>query len=192
MREVGIAQPVTSSARFPDASIQALWLRAPEYARRPGFELFAARLYRPGMFFVLDELVGSAGILREAFVRGASHLRLLHDVAELRLIDTTPLARIELQPSLPPPMPPALSEFFLGCLTIVARKLSGVHEHPRRLAFVAKRLSLGTRTLPRRLDELGTSNSQQGQSPGELRAQRDVRTLGALATRETEESERTR
>jgi AraC-like DNA-binding protein len=137
LREVGIdsRRMFSPSERFPDEAIQALWLRAPEYARRPDFGLLAAQLYRPGMFLLLDELVSSAETMREALVRGTSYLRLLHDVAELKLVVTPPLARIEFMSSLPAPMPRAASEFFMACLMLVSRRLSGVHEHPRAIYF---------------------------------------------------------
>lgn len=137
LREVGIhpGQLGAPHARFPDECVQALWLRAPEVAGDPDFGLSAARLYQRGLFWILDELVASAETLGDALERGSRHLRLLHDAAELRLSQVGPLAQLELLPDSTAPVARAQMEFFVACLVLVTRRLTGAHEHPRELHF---------------------------------------------------------
>lgn len=137
LREVGIdaRRLHDKSARFPDEAIQALWLRAPDYAGDPDFGLFMAKLYTRGLFWLLDELLASADTLDDAFERGRVHLRLLHDAADVRLVPQGPLARLEILPNLAAPIARAQIEFFLGCLVIGTRHLVGRFEHPREVHF---------------------------------------------------------
>lgn len=135
--EVGIDTAVLGAphARVADECVQALWLRAPEVARDPDFGLSAARLYRRGLFWILDELVASAETLGDALERGSRHLRLLHDAAELRLTQVGPLAQLELLPDSTAPVARAQMEFFVACLVLVTRRLTGSYEHPREVHF---------------------------------------------------------
>lgn len=137
LREVGIdLRELTSpTTRFPDASVQALWLRAPDVARDPDFGLSAARLYRHGLFWILDDLVASSATLRDAYERGEAHLRLLHDAAQVKLVASRPLARLVLLPNLAAPIARAQIEFFMACLVRGVRRLTGTYEHPREVHF---------------------------------------------------------
>ncbi|HEY6881188.1 MAG TPA: AraC family transcriptional regulator [Polyangiales bacterium] len=137
LRDVGIdpAQLGSPLARFPDASVQALWLSAPHAAGDPDFGLSAARLYERGMFWILDDLVASAETLGDALECGSRYVRLLHDAASLRLTQVGPLAQLELLPDLPTPIARAQMEFFFACLVLVTRRMTGTYEHPRELHF---------------------------------------------------------
>ena len=137
LREVGIDPRELSSptARFPDASVQALWLRAPEVSGDPDFGIEAARLYRHGLFWILDDLTASSATLRDAYETGAARLRLLHDAAQVTLIGQKPLARLVFLPNLAAPVARAQIEFFMACLVRGVRRLTGMYEHPREVHF---------------------------------------------------------
>jgi AraC-like DNA-binding protein len=118
-------------ARFADASVQALWLRAPDVAGDPDFGVTAAELSRDGMLALFDELAASSETLRDAYERCQAHLRLLHDAAAVRLVTSGPLTRLQILPDLAAPLPRAQVEYFVACLVLRTRRMTGVFEHPR-------------------------------------------------------------
>lgn len=137
LRDVGIDAKQLGSplARFPDACVQALWLSAPHAAGDPDFGLSAARLYKRGLFWILDDLVASAETVGDALECGMRQLRLLHDAASLRLTQVGPLAQLELLPDSTAPVARAQIEFFVASLVLVTRRLTGTYEHPREVHF---------------------------------------------------------
>lgn len=112
LAELELAQ---RGVRVDNARVLAAW----EWGMQQGGEnigLEAAALYRPGMFHILDYIVTCAPTLREGIEVAAGHLRLLSDVAEVKLEDDGQLCRISQGPTRHIPVPRAETEFFLACL----------------------------------------------------------------------------
>lgn len=119
------ADLATPHSRLDNATILRAWERAVELSGDENIGLTMAAAYRPGTFHVIDYLVTSAPNLREGLAVGARYLRLLHDLAELRIEQGPTLTTLHQQPSSQMPVPRAETDFLLGSLAALCRRVSG-------------------------------------------------------------------
>jgi AraC-like DNA-binding protein len=114
-------------ARVPLALEQKLWLDAAAEADDPAFGLAAVYQYGPGEFDVFDFAIRKSPTLRAALEAVCRYNRLVHDVAEIRLVEEDGVARIEhwfRGDAKGACWPPAL--FTVASWLVVGRQLTGV------------------------------------------------------------------
>jgi len=124
-------------ARIPLATETALWERAALLSGDPCFGLHAAAQVRPGAFDAMDYAVRTAPTLLDALQRLARYNRLVHDVADFRVIDAGARVRVEHGFASPGHRPGRqASEFTLAALPVVATQMAGgVPVRPLQVQF---------------------------------------------------------
>lgn len=130
-----------SIAVDPDARISAelenrLWDEAARLAADPFFGLHAAEALRPGAFDVVDYTIRTAATLREALHRLARYNRLIHDVAEFKLLRGVEETRVEHGFRVRDfAQSRHGAEFTLASQVVIASQLSGRALTPSRVEF---------------------------------------------------------
>lgn len=123
-------------ARIPLALEMRLWDTAAELGKDADFGLHAAEAIRPGAFDVLDYAVRTAPNLGEALKRIVRYNRLVHDIAEFRVVEHMDTVCIEHRFSAVGIRPCRhASEFTLASLLVIGGQMTGVALHPLAVAF---------------------------------------------------------
>ncbi|MGV3498879.1 MAG: AraC family transcriptional regulator [Hydrogenophaga sp.] len=115
-----------ADARMPLAMEVALWEAAAELAGDPCFGLHAVKQVRVGSFDALDYVVRTAPDLLSALQRLARYNRLVHDIADFRVIDEGARVTVEHGFAVPGLSPCRhASDFTLASLQAVASQMRG-------------------------------------------------------------------
>ncbi len=131
-----------ADARMPLSMEVALWETAAALAGDPCFGLHAVKQVQPGAFDALDYVVRTAPDLLSALQRLARYNRLVHDIADFRVIDEGARVTVEHGFAVPGLAPCRhASDFTLASLPEVASQMRGervlvlavhlAHEAPR-------------------------------------------------------------
>jgi AraC-like DNA-binding protein len=132
---MSIADLADDDLRIADAKITPIWNDAITISGDPNIGFGAAKLYRRGMFRVLDYVIASAPTLGDSLQRGTRYLSILHDLADLQVEREGELGAItaQLRPTIP--LPPAQEDFFMAMITVLSRQLTGLDETPHEVRF---------------------------------------------------------
>ena len=124
------------NARYPDSAFSALWRRAVEATRDPGFGLAVARFWHPTSFHALGYSWFASDTLKEALERAARYFLLLTDKEELIVREAGDEIGITLH-NPDPKHPTAAEDYDAALATIVAmcRASYGQHLNPLRVTM---------------------------------------------------------
>lgn len=124
------------NARYPDSAFSALWRRAVEATRDPGFGLAVARFWHPTSFHALGYSWFASDTLKEALERAARYFVLLTDKEELIVREAGDEIGITLHN--PDPKHPTAAEDYdaaLATIVTMCRASYGQHLNPLRVTM---------------------------------------------------------
>ena len=135
--ELSRAALAQSEARLPFLAIRALWESAADAAGDPSFGVHVAEALPIGALDVLDYVISAEATAGASLSRLMRYVRLVHGLADLRLVVEPPHATIS--GGVPGHPAPQFDEFALTLLLVRSRQATGVAWKPERMAFQHER-----------------------------------------------------